>query len=376
MQAPYSHAPALPAAIGLMAGIAAAPCLAQNWLWALGACCVICGVGVWVYARFFALCPLAFAIGLALVAVAPESNQSEPVAARNALAESIYSSPMQGATAAFAATTMLADKQYLARDVRDNFRSSGVAHVLALSGFHVGIVAMAAMWLTLPLALLGRFGRVRYLLVLAAVWGFAAIGGMSPSLMRAAIMCTMLLGSRVLERHSLPMNSLAVAAIIILLFNPMALFDVGFQLSFISVAGIIVAADVLNPYHPRYRHRMHRLFQFPAVTIAASLATAPLVAWYFGRLPVAFVLTNIVVLVLFTPFYVCAFLVAVLNAAGLPCAAIATAADKLYALMTESASALSFDVAAAPGFGGMLACYAVIGVAVGWLRVARSRREI
>lgn len=244
MRAPYSRIPALPAAIGLAAGIAVAGAgAAVLFSVAAGA---VSAVVLWVWrpGRFFASAAAAFCFGILLGAAADKPVAVRYPDARAPLAESIYASPLSGPAAAFAVTTLVADGRYLPQNIRDDFRGAGMAHVLALSGFHAGVVALLAMWLTRPM-LLGRSGRrLRVVVVLCAVWGFAWLGGMSASLMRASVMISLLLVSRCIGRYSSPVNSLAVAAIVILLWRPSALYDVGFQLSFAAVAGI------LGPYRP------------------------------------------------------------------------------------------------------------------------------
>lgn len=373
MRAPYSRIPALPAAIGLAAGIAVAGAgAAVLFSVAAGA---VSAVVLWVWrpGRFFASAAAAFCFGILLGDVADKPVAVRYPDARTPLAESIYASPLSGPAAAFAVTTLVADGRYLPQNIRDDFRGAGMAHVLALSGFHAGVVALLAMWLTRPM-LLGRSGRrLRVVVVLCAVWGFAWLGGMSASLMRASVMISLLLVSRCIGRYSSPVNSLAVAAIVILLWRPSALYDVGFQLSFAAVAGILAFAGPLNPFDRREWPRMHYAASLAAVPVGATLATAPVVAAVFGAVPLLFLPANVLVAFVFVPFYVLALLLAGLSCMGLHVSLLGAVADALYALMAGGASMLSAPAAVGLDVWGVVAAY--VFLALMSLAIKRSRRS-
>lgn len=372
MESPYSRIPAVPAAIGLASGIAlqATP-VAPAVLCGVGIAAVVAAVWIWRMSAFFASAPAALAIGMALAAWAPAMPEAAPLPARGAVAEAIYMSPMNGSAAAFAATTIAAEDSYLQEALRNDFRGSGLAHLLALSGFHVGVVAMIALWATAPVMLMGRARHVRWLMVLAAVWAFALLGGMRPSLMRAAIMSTMLLVARGIGRYSSSVNALAVAAIVILAVRPSALSDVGFQLSFAAVFGILVFAPALNPF-PLRRGPLHAFGAVVAVPVSATLATAPIIASVFGTFPLLFLPANIIAAVLFTPFYVLALSAAVLSASGVPCGVLARCADGIYALISGVASQLNFAVGVRFGTAALTLSYVAIGAVA--LRLLTRRR--
>ncbi|MDE6109227.1 MAG: ComEC/Rec2 family competence protein [Muribaculaceae bacterium] len=349
MRAPWSLIPAVPAASGLGCGIllAAAP------LWAIAACsgaAVACvALCLWRSYKFLLPAPVALLAGLALATAVPESQPYKAPAA-GGIATTVYASPLSGDAAAFVATTMVADGSMLPRALRDDFRASGLAHVLALSGFHVGIVAMLAMLITRPMLLSRRLRHVRGVLVLAAVWSFAMLGGLSPSLVRAAVMCSLLIIAGLAGRYTSSWNALAVAAIVILAWRPEAIYDVGFQLSFAAVAGILAFAGVLNPFDRHENPRLHALTTAVAVPVGATLATAPIVAAVFGKLPLLFLPANIIAGILFTPFYIMALALVALSSLGLPCGWLAAAVDGIYVIMARTASALALqtDVAATP----------------------------
>lgn len=169
---------------------------------------------------------------------------------------------------------------------------SGAVHILSVSGMHVAIIFLAIS------AAFGwvkrwRFGKWIYLVLMAALLGFyALVTGLPPSVQRAALMCMVLVTAEVMERKHHPMNTLAFSALIILLLDPCALYDVGFQLSYLAMAGIFLL------YEPIYgifkiENRVWRFsWQVTALAFAAQLATFPLSLFYFHQFPTYFWLVN------------------------------------------------------------------------------------
>lgn len=362
MQAPYSRFPAVPAAIGLLCGILSGAG-AGAWLWAAIAAGTAAGVALWLRrdTRYFAAAPLALAAGIMLSARAEAPEKGNPLSdVREGLTERVYTSPLDGDAAAFTATTLTADGRYMRRALRDDFRNSGMAHVLALSGFHAGVIAMLAMLLTRPMLLCRRLRAWRPVPVVAAVWAFVLVGGAAASLQRAAVMLTMLLLARMTGRSYSSVNALAVAAIAILLARPSAATDAGFALSFAAVAGIVLLTPVLNPFDAAAHPWLHRLAGLAAVPAAATLATAPIVAAVFGSLPLLFLPANVVLSLVFAPFYVLALAVTLLSAAGMACAPLTAAADGLFDLMVRTAGACSSAVAVDMHPAGIAAFYAAL----------------
>ena len=190
------------------------------------------------------------------------------------------------------AAMTLGDKSYLSRQTRDLFNLSGGAHVLALSGLHLGII-YAVLTLLLPL---GR--RRKWLsqaLILTAIWTYTLIVGMGASVVRAAAMLSVLSVGIVLSRGRASLNTLSLAAIVMLSADPMSLWDVGFQLSFMAVLGMLLFYRFLFGLVP-IRHRLTRaLWGMTAVSLTAQVGTAPLVMYYFGRFACYFLLTNTIV---------------------------------------------------------------------------------
>lgn len=183
----------------------------------------------------------------------------------------------------------------LKEDGLSGFRDAGVAHVLAVSGMHVGILVGLLLWLTIPLNLVG--GRIwRFILTLVAVWIYAVLTGMQVSILRSTIMLSLLVLSWATGRRRDTFRSLCMAGVIILLLWPQSLWDVGFQLSFSCVGALILLGEQLNPLNRRRHHLLHKLVGVFLVSMVATGVTWVISAYYFGSIPVNFLAANLVLL--------------------------------------------------------------------------------
>ena len=194
-------------------------------------------------------------------------------------------------------------RQDIPEDLVDDFRSTGISHVLAISGLHIGIVL--ALSLAVSRRVLGRRRQLYLLLPLILIWLYALISGMSPSAARAAIMGTVYLAALLVGRPRSVLPALGFAAAVMVAINPNVLWSISFQLSFAAMAGIAVLSEPISErIQTRYNgwfgssselpaspgllgpstvvHSRPRTMAYAAAaTIAAILATLPLVAFYF-----------------------------------------------------------------------------------------------
>ena len=205
-----------------------------------------------------------------------------------------YFSHLGSEEAGIAAAMSLGDKRSLDAAQRQSFSATGVSHVLALSGLHLGIL-FSLYSLLFVNRLRSRRGRVFASLVgVALLWGFALLVGFPLSLVRATVMFTLWQLSVVLYSERSSLNNLALAALLILLFSPASLFDIGFQLSFTSVFFILLLTP--NIPRPRWLRRsrlLALLYGWLTVSIVAQIGTGPLVAYYFHTIPVVGQLGNL-----------------------------------------------------------------------------------
>ncbi|ALJ01508.1 hypothetical protein DC20_15880 [Rufibacter tibetensis] len=178
--------------------------------------------------------------------------------------------------------------------LRNAYARTGTMHVLAVSGLHVGLLYGVLLLFLKPLRR-GSSGRLLvFLIILAVVWFYAFVTGLSASVLRSVCMFSLVELGNLLRRRSSILNTLALVAFGLLLYEPNYLLDVGFQLSFLAVAGIVLLQPLfLALWHPE--HKLVRFFwELLAISIAAQLATFPLSLYYFHQFPVYFWVANLV----------------------------------------------------------------------------------
>jgi competence protein ComEC len=183
-------------------------------------------------------------------------------------------------------------------DLERKYSATGVSHILCVSGLHVGIIYMI---LSLFLRFLNKTRKqmiVRFLILLAAVWLYACITGLSPSVMRATTMFSFVAIGTMLDRDRNVYNSLMTSMFFLLLFNPLVIFEVGFQLSYLAVFGIVWIQKPLGSLYKKQTRIKRYVWDLITVSLAAQLFTAPLAILYFHQFPNYFLLANIIVITL------------------------------------------------------------------------------
>ena len=192
-------------------------------------------------------------------------------------------------------------REDLDKDVQRAFSASGAMHVLAVSGLHTGIVWGIVMWI---LTLGGLYKPLwedkfrRWLLnisTIVLIWAYAFLTGLSPSVMRSALMLTFWALSSLLEQQTSRWNPLLAAAVVILIVNPLALWSVSFQLSFAAVAGIMLFGSSMQQAVVSKGRVWQSVSRLLIVSLAAQLGTMPLTLHYFGQTSNYFALTNLIV---------------------------------------------------------------------------------
>ena len=197
---------------------------------------------------------------------------------------------------AVVAAMVLGDKSALTKELKEVYAVTGASHVLALSGLHLGII-----YTLLSLLIVGRrWQMVSQLLIVLCIWAFVFLVGMSTSVVRSATMLTVYALLSLGYRDKMTVNTLAFTAIVMLMFHPLSLYDVGFQMSFMAVFAILVFMPLLESIFPREYLLSHQtvrwLWSMVTVSVSAQIGVAPLVAYYFGRFSTYFLLTNFMVI--------------------------------------------------------------------------------
>lgn len=178
------------------------------------------------------------------------------------------------------------------RQLRASYSRTGVAHLLSVSGLHVGIIFMILNMLFGWIRLLRRGYIALGILVILSLCGYAVLTGLSPSVVRAVIMFSLLQIGLMLSRYTNTFNTLCAAALLILLWNPYYLYHIGFQLSFAAMVGIITLYQPLARLWMPQNKIFCWLWSLTLIGITAQIGTFPLVMYHFGQLQIAGLLLN------------------------------------------------------------------------------------
>ncbi len=184
--------------------------------------------------------------------------------------------------------------QDLDRSLVADYSSTGVVHIIAISGLHLALIYSLLQFLLHKIGDHGIAGWIKTGLILTALWLFSLLCGASPSVLRSAIMLTLTLSGRRMQRQLTGLNGLSAAAFLLLSFNPGWLWDLGFQLSFLAVLSLLLFARRLQVVIPVKNKILAALWKAASVSIAAQLLTTPVCLFYFHQFPNYFLPTNLI----------------------------------------------------------------------------------
>ncbi|MFB9844779.1 ComEC/Rec2 family competence protein [Mucilaginibacter ginsenosidivorans] len=198
---------------------------------------------------------------------------------------------------AVASTLILGYKADLSNDVLQAYSKTGTIHVLSVSGAHVALLFIMLEFL---FGFLNRFkyGRtIKASLIILIIWYYAMITGFSPAVCRAAVMISMVIIGKTYSRNISTLNILAASAFFLLLYDPLFIVDVGFQLSYLAVSGLVIFQPIVYKWFD-FKHKWaDKLWGLCSVSIAAQVITFPLSAFYFHQFPVYFLVSNLFIII-------------------------------------------------------------------------------
>lgn len=203
---------------------------------------------------------------------------------------------MKGTELAVLTALFAGDRTMISDETLNSYIASGAVHILSVSGMHVGILFM---FFSLLLGKRKRSGGIiltRLIILVLIIWFYAFITGLSPSVIRASVMFTLFSIGKSFERQINSYNILAASAMLILLIDPLILFQVGFQLSYLAVLGIIYFQPRISELFIFDSKWVDWIWQLTTVGIAAQLATFPFSLYYFHQFPAYFWITNLLVI--------------------------------------------------------------------------------
>lgn len=191
---------------------------------------------------------------------------------------------------------LLGQRQDISPEILDSYSKAGAIHILAVSGLHVGIVLILLTAALKPLNYLKHGKTLKVVLILLVLWSFAIIAGLSASVTRAVMMFSVVAIGMNLKRPSNIFNTLAISMFFLLLFKPLFLFDVGFQMSYLAVIAIVSFQPFLeNLWQPQFKPLKY-IWQILTVTMAAQFGVLPISLFYFHQFPGLFFLSNLIII--------------------------------------------------------------------------------
>jgi len=227
-----------------------------------------------------------------------QTNNANPLYAfsyrfRDVLLASLQRSGVKNDEFGVAAAILLGYDDKLADEVRKNYVAAGSMHILCVSGMHVGIIYLLASFL------LGFLNRKKWqktlkqILLLTLIWLYAFIAGLSPSILRSALMISFVIVGEMIHRKGFIINSIAASAFILLCVNPYNLFEIGFLLSYSAVIGIVVLQKPIYNLMYLKNKVLDRAWEITAVALAAQIGTIPFTLFYFNQFTTYFWLSNL-----------------------------------------------------------------------------------
>jgi len=191
---------------------------------------------------------------------------------------------------------ILGQQQDISKEILQDYQYAGAVHILSVSGLHVGFILLFINFLLTPLPKTKSGNTIRFFILFITLWLFAIIAGMAPSVVRSVTMFTFVALGMCLKRETTIFHSLLVSILIILVVSPSFLFDVGFQLSYISLFFILWLQPLLSQlYNPKI-WLAKKIWSILTVSVAAQVGALPLSVYYFHQFPGLFFITNLVII--------------------------------------------------------------------------------
>jgi competence protein ComEC len=221
-------------------------------------------------------------------------NQFLFTARRNVL--NILQKNMQGHDdqLAIAEALLIGYTQDLDKDLVQAYSNTGVVHIIAISGMHLALIYVMLVWIFNKMPFIRKSKIIKVIFILSCLWLFSLLTGGAASILRSAVMFSCIVIGENFGRKTSIYNSLAASAFILLCYNPYFLWDVGFQLSYLAVLGIVIFQKPI--YHLLYIKNkwVNKLWALVSVSLAAQIFTFPVCIYYFHQFPTLFLFTNII----------------------------------------------------------------------------------
>ncbi len=224
--------------------------------------------------------------------------------------------------AGIAEALLIGYKEDLDKDLVQAYSNAGVVHIIAISGLHLGLIYVMLTWIFERLPFIKRSKFIKLVLLLSCLWLFSILTGASGSVLRSAVMFTFIVIGKNYFKQSSIYNSLAGSAFLLLCYDPYFLWDVGFQLSYVALIGIVSLQQPIGRLFYSKHNWLTKIWELFSVTLAAQIATFPVCIYYFHQFPNLFFVTNLIAVPLSTVILFAEILLVALS--GIELAAIYT----------------------------------------------------
>ncbi len=218
------------------------------------------------------------------------------ISLRNSLLKTLTANHLQGDEFSVGAALLLGYTDKLDAEIISAYSSTGALHVLSVSGLHVAIIYIVFSWLLFFMDKIKYGSIIKALILIAFLWFYSMLTGLSPSVLRSAAMLSFIIIAKTFNRHTNVYNTLAASAFFLLLFNPYLIMDVGFQLSYLAVLGIVYIQPKIHKWLETDNWLLEQIWTITSVSIAAQIATFPLGLHYFHQFPNYFLISNFIVI--------------------------------------------------------------------------------
>jgi len=215
---------------------------------------------------------------------------------RNHLIKKLKKNELTPNEIAIVQALILGQKKDINKQLYSDYAAAGAIHILAVSGLHVGIIYFILLALLRPLKYLFKYELVISIIIVISLWGFAFLTGLSPSVIRAVTMFSFFAFAKAINRETNTINTLFLSYFTLLIINPLWLFHIGFQLSYLAVLSILWLLPLFNKVYCPKNYFARKIWDIFTVTLAAQTGIFPLSIYYFHQFPGLFFMTNLIIL--------------------------------------------------------------------------------
>lgn len=201
---------------------------------------------------------------------------------------------LKGDNLALISAMTIGTRSQLDKDIETDFRYAGISHIVSISGLHVGVIYGILQMIFFFLGNNSTSKKLRQIIIVMLLWIFAFVTGLSASVNRSAMMFSLISLGICLEKRGTTLNIVVLSAFILLIINPLILYDVGFQLSYAAVIGIVVLYPALRDHFDTRNKVLKYIRDLVLISIVAQISTSPVAIYYFKQFPNYFLLGNLI----------------------------------------------------------------------------------